>query len=328
MNTGWTGGPYGTGERMNIDHTRSMVRAALGGAARRRPVRDRPDLRGRGPDVLSRTSRPRSSSRARRGRTRRPTTARPRALARMFADNFRAFADGAAPEVRAAGPRVVDRRPRSSRAFGRSRPASQDRREPPRHVDEPGFPTRGRRLTHRRARLQDGRARHRDKRVDLTGSVSPGLQASASASWVSISVSADGREGRRSVECRAPTRPDRQTTAPTPTHPKEPQAHGPQQGHRHRRRQRRRDHRPADRGGRPGGRRPGRHRRGPAPGQGARPGRGGAGRRPRRPDRRHERLRRHGRERHRRRDLRPRPAAGDEPRRPARRRTPGSSAPS
>src|SRR4029453_3286658 len=31
VNTGWTGGPYGTGERMNIDHPRSMVRAALDG---------------------------------------------------------------------------------------------------------------------------------------------------------------------------------------------------------------------------------------------------------------------------------------------------------
>ena len=31
VNTGWTGGPYGTGERMNISHTRAMVRAALNG---------------------------------------------------------------------------------------------------------------------------------------------------------------------------------------------------------------------------------------------------------------------------------------------------------
>ncbi len=31
VNTGWTGGPYGTGHRMNINHTRNMVRAALNG---------------------------------------------------------------------------------------------------------------------------------------------------------------------------------------------------------------------------------------------------------------------------------------------------------
>ena len=32
VNTGWTGGPYGTGSRMKIAYTRAMVRAALGGA--------------------------------------------------------------------------------------------------------------------------------------------------------------------------------------------------------------------------------------------------------------------------------------------------------
>ncbi|HLG60734.1 MAG TPA: phosphoenolpyruvate carboxykinase (ATP) [Ktedonosporobacter sp.] len=32
INTGWTGGPYGTGERININYTRAMVRAAISGA--------------------------------------------------------------------------------------------------------------------------------------------------------------------------------------------------------------------------------------------------------------------------------------------------------
>lgn len=31
INTGWTGGPYGIGKRMNLDYTRSMITAALGG---------------------------------------------------------------------------------------------------------------------------------------------------------------------------------------------------------------------------------------------------------------------------------------------------------
>ena len=32
INTGWSGGPYGVGERININYTRSMVRAAVNGA--------------------------------------------------------------------------------------------------------------------------------------------------------------------------------------------------------------------------------------------------------------------------------------------------------
>ena len=32
VNTGWTGGPYGVGQRMKLSYTRSMITAALNGA--------------------------------------------------------------------------------------------------------------------------------------------------------------------------------------------------------------------------------------------------------------------------------------------------------
>jgi phosphoenolpyruvate carboxykinase (ATP) len=32
VNTGWTGGAYGTGQRMSIKHTRALLRAALDGS--------------------------------------------------------------------------------------------------------------------------------------------------------------------------------------------------------------------------------------------------------------------------------------------------------
>jgi phosphoenolpyruvate carboxykinase (ATP) len=39
INTGWTGGPYGVGKRMNLTHTRSMVTAAINGEIDRVPVK-------------------------------------------------------------------------------------------------------------------------------------------------------------------------------------------------------------------------------------------------------------------------------------------------
>ncbi|MDO8485815.1 MAG: phosphoenolpyruvate carboxykinase (ATP) [Candidatus Limnocylindrales bacterium] len=106
VNTGWTGGPYGTGERMNIGHTRSIVRAALDGTLARVPTRIDPVFRvtvpTACPNVPDRFLDPRG------------TWADPAAydrtaakLARMFAANFDAFADGVSETVRAAGPRVA-----------------------------------------------------------------------------------------------------------------------------------------------------------------------------------------------------------------------------
>ena len=105
VNTGWTGGPYGTGERMNIDHTRSMVRAALSGALDDVPTITDPIFRVEVPtscpDVPAEVLQPRATW---------PDPAAydhaAAALARMFAENFRAYADGVPAAVQAAGPRV------------------------------------------------------------------------------------------------------------------------------------------------------------------------------------------------------------------------------
>ncbi|HET7029582.1 MAG TPA: phosphoenolpyruvate carboxykinase (ATP) [Candidatus Limnocylindrales bacterium] len=107
VNTGWTGGPYGTGQRMDIDHTRSMVRAALSGALDDVPTVIDPifgvDVPTSCPDVPSEVLQPRSTWADGEAYDHQAA-----ALARMFADNFRVYADGVSEGVRAAGPKVID----------------------------------------------------------------------------------------------------------------------------------------------------------------------------------------------------------------------------
>jgi phosphoenolpyruvate carboxykinase (ATP) len=106
VNTGWTGGPYGTGERMNINHTRSMVRAALSGALDGVPTATDPifgvEVPTACPDVPAEVLQPRTTWADGEAYDRQA-----RALARMFVENFRAYADGVSEDVRAAGPSVV-----------------------------------------------------------------------------------------------------------------------------------------------------------------------------------------------------------------------------
>jgi phosphoenolpyruvate carboxykinase (ATP) len=105
VNTGWTGGPYGTGERMNINHTRSMVRAALDGRLAGVPTLTDPifgiEVPTSCPDVPATFLQPRATWQDRDAYDRQA-----RALAVMFAENFAAYADGVPEEVRAAGPRI------------------------------------------------------------------------------------------------------------------------------------------------------------------------------------------------------------------------------
>lgn len=103
VNTGWTGGPYGIGNRMEIGHTRAMITAALSGELADVPYetdslfnvnvpRTCQDVP---PDVLI----PRSTWKnvsdydAQAGR-----------LAEMFVKNFKQFEDQAGEDVKAAGP--------------------------------------------------------------------------------------------------------------------------------------------------------------------------------------------------------------------------------
>ena len=105
INTGWTGGPYGTGRRVKIAYTRAMIRAALSGALDRVGYDRDPmfnlDVPSTCPDVPADVLRP-------RGTWPKPAEYDAQAvkLAKMFADNFQKFAGEVAEEVRAAGPRL------------------------------------------------------------------------------------------------------------------------------------------------------------------------------------------------------------------------------
>ncbi len=106
INTGWTGGPYGVGQRINIAHTRAIVHAALGGALKGVPVVTEPffglHVPTACPEVPTALLDPRQtwSDQA-------AYDHQARKLAAMFRENFRAFADSVSEAVLAAGPREL-----------------------------------------------------------------------------------------------------------------------------------------------------------------------------------------------------------------------------
>jgi phosphoenolpyruvate carboxykinase (ATP) len=105
VNTGWTGGPYGVGRRMKIGYTRAMIRAALAGALddvdyERDPIFNL-DIPTSCPLVPPDVLRPRNTWADAAAYDAEATR-----LARMFANNFKAFESGVSTEVIAAGPRV------------------------------------------------------------------------------------------------------------------------------------------------------------------------------------------------------------------------------
>ncbi len=103
LNTGWTGGPYGVGSRIDLEHTRAMVRAALGGELEGVETRTHPvfnlEYPVTCPGVPAEILDPREAwDDAEAYET------QAKELAWMFVDNFEQFSGEVPPEVLEAGP--------------------------------------------------------------------------------------------------------------------------------------------------------------------------------------------------------------------------------
>jgi len=103
VNTGWTGGPYGVGHRMNLKHTRAMIRAALSGqlhtvATRREPVFGL-QVPEHVPGVPDGVLDPRKT-----WKDAAAYDAQARKLTGLFRKNFEQFAEAVSAGVREAGP--------------------------------------------------------------------------------------------------------------------------------------------------------------------------------------------------------------------------------
>ena len=103
VNTGWTGGPSGVGQRMHLPHTRAMVAAALEGALEQVPFDDEPvfglQLPRACPGVAPELLNPRNT-----WADKAAYDAQARELAARFLKNFQQFSD-APSVVREAAPR-------------------------------------------------------------------------------------------------------------------------------------------------------------------------------------------------------------------------------
>jgi len=103
VNTGWSGGSYGTGQRMKIAYTRAMIRAILNGSLSQ--VETQPDpVFGVGvpvscPDVPSEILQPRNTWADKDAYDKKA-----RELAARFQENFKKYSDGVSEKVRAAAP--------------------------------------------------------------------------------------------------------------------------------------------------------------------------------------------------------------------------------
>jgi phosphoenolpyruvate carboxykinase (ATP) len=106
INTGWTGGPYGVGERFRLSHTRAMVRAALSGKLDTVPLVEDPFfglfIPESCPEVPSDMLNPRKTWEDTKAYDRQASE-----LAKLFIDNFEQYIADVEPEVVTSGPKAV-----------------------------------------------------------------------------------------------------------------------------------------------------------------------------------------------------------------------------
>jgi phosphoenolpyruvate carboxykinase (ATP) len=106
VNTGWTGGAYGTGHRMKLAHTRTLITAALSGVLREVQFKTHPifgvAVPGAVPGVPTEILDPRSTWASPEAYDR--TAA---ALARQFVHNFEKYADFANADILAGAPQAA-----------------------------------------------------------------------------------------------------------------------------------------------------------------------------------------------------------------------------
>jgi len=103
VNTGWSGGSYGTGARMKLKLTRAIINAIHNGELAKAETKQDPvfgfAVPTACPGVPSEVLVPRET-----WSDKGSYEATARKLAGLFRDNFQKYADGASAEVRAAGP--------------------------------------------------------------------------------------------------------------------------------------------------------------------------------------------------------------------------------
>lgn len=105
VNTGWTGGPYGVGNRMKLKYTRAMITAALEGKLNNAKFEDHPvfgiSFPKECPDVSAEVLNPRNT-----WTDKNVYDEKAKYLAGLFIKNFEKYASGVSAEVLAAAPKL------------------------------------------------------------------------------------------------------------------------------------------------------------------------------------------------------------------------------